>query len=221
MDSFGRTKAQAEPYRCEKNGEADIVIRSNWKDLKEQQPHLSEEDCEYLTSGWAFYNQLLAFDGMMLHASAVVMDGKAYLFSAPCGTGKSTHTSIWKRVFGDKVIMLNDDKPALRRVDGVWYAYGTPWSGKFDYNTNTRAPIAGICLLYRGKENTIERFGGIAAVCAMMEQTSRSRNGGPNMAKIATHLDTLMREVPVWRMHCNMEDEAAIVSHRAMSGAAE
>ena len=221
MNTFGRTLVQAQPYRTDDSAQADIVICSAWQELHKNQPHLSPEDCEYLTTGWSFYNQLLDFDGMMLHASAVVMDGRAYLFSAPCGTGKSTHTSIWQRVFGDKVIMLNDDKPALRRIDGTWYAYGTPWSGKYDYNTNMRAPIAGICLLVRGTVNKIAPFGGVPAVCALMEQTSRSRNGGPNWAKIAAQLDVLMRDVPVWLMECNMDDEAAILSHKVMSGKAE
>ncbi len=217
MATFGRTLAQAQPYLAEETA-ADMVIRSDWQALQAQQPHLDADACEYLTSGWSFYNQLLDFDGMMLHASAVVMDGRAYLFTAPCGTGKSTHTALWQRVFGDKVIMLNDDKPALRKIDGTWYAYGTPWSGKFNKNVNMRAPIAGICLLARGEVNKIAPFGGIPAFTALMEQTSRTRNGGPNWAKIAAHLDTLLREVPVWRMECNMDPEAALLSHRVMSG---
>ncbi len=218
MDTFGRTLAQAEKYLAPCESDADIVICNDWRSLKEQQPHLSEEDCEYLTSGWFFYRQLLDFDGMMLHASAVLMDGRAYLFSASPGTGKSTHTKLWQKVFGDRAQILNDDKPALRHVDGVWYAYGTPWSGKHDASINTRAPIAGICILERGEKNTIEPFSGPAAVCAMMGQTSRIRYGGETSPKILTQLDRLMCAVPIWRLKCNMDPEAALVSYRAMSG---
>ena len=218
MRPLERTRSQAEPYRCEAVASPDIVVETNWPELQKRQPHLSDEDCEYLASGAVFYNKMLDFDGMMLHASAVVMDGRAYLFSAPSGTGKSTHTRLWMRVFGDRVMLLNDDKPALRRIDGQWYAYGTPWSGKHDLSVNMRAPIAGICVLRRGETNKIEPFSGFEAIHALMEQTSRIKNGSPESAKILTHLDVLMREIPVWRLTCNMDPEAAILSHRVMSG---
>ena len=81
MDSFGRTVDQAKPYLLEATGNADICIRSSWRALQARQPHLSDDDCEYLMTGSSFYHQLLNFDGMMLHSSAVVRDGKAYLFT--------------------------------------------------------------------------------------------------------------------------------------------
>jgi len=217
MTSFGRTVTQAEPYRSDAPGQADIVIRSDWQSLKKRQPHLSDEDCEYLSTGASFYHQLLSFDGLMLHSSAVVMDGRAYLFSAPCGTGKSTHTALWCRVFGDRARILNDDKPALRRVDGTWYAYGTPWSGKTDQNLNLRVPLGGICVLRRGETNKIEPYGGFGAVHALLEQTTR-KGDASFMETMLTLLDSLLREIPVWRMECNMDPEAAILSHRVMSG---
>ena len=107
MDTFGRTLAQAEAYLTETAGDADIVITSEPKQLMEQQPHLSLEDCEYLCTGGSFYRQLLSHNGLMLHSSAVVMDGFAYLFSAPCGTGKSTHTNLWREAFGDDDAFLD------------------------------------------------------------------------------------------------------------------
>ena len=66
------------------------------------------------------------YNGLMLHASAAALGGRAYLFSGPCGRGKSTHTRLWQQTFGEAVQVFNDDKPALRRLDGRWYAYGTP-----------------------------------------------------------------------------------------------
>lgn len=218
MDSFGRTVTQAEPYRCAPAPE-DLVISSHAEQLREKQPHLSLEDCEYLSTGGSFYRQLLKFDGMMLHASAVVMDGYAYLFSAPCGTGKSTHTSLWRKVFGDdRAKILNDDKPALRLMGGKWYACGTPWSGKTDQNINMMVPVAGICFLRRGEKNTIEPFSGKEAIHAVMEQTARSASPQFCMMLLGL-LDRLLQDVPVWQMHCNMELDAPQVSYAAMSAA--
>lgn len=215
MDSFGRTVEQAEPYRCDP-AEPDIVIRSDWQTLQQRQPHLNDEDCEYLSTGGSFYRQLLAHDGMLLHASAVVLDGRAYLFSAPCGTGKSTHTKLWLQVFGDRATILNDDKPALRLEDGAWYAYGTPWSGKHDISTNSRVPVAGICFLHQAKENTILPFSGPKAIFSLLEQTARPA-GAELRRQLMVLLDRLLTQVPVWQMGCNMDPQAALVSYEAMS----
>lgn len=221
MDTFGRTEVQAAPYQTETSGTPDIVIKSYARDLSEFQPHLTLDDSEYISTGRSFYNQLLQFNGLLLHASAVVKDGYAYLFSAPSGTGKSTHTTLWRKTFGyDDVLMLNDDKPALRLENGRWYAYGTPWSGKTDQNLNLRAPLGGICLLNRGDNNTIEPYGGVTAVYELLQQTVR-----PNLTEVRGQLlellDSLMTTVPVWRLYCTPTEEAAILSHKAMADEAK
>lgn len=218
MDSFGRIVKQAEPYLIDGEFEPDIIVGSRREIIKEKQPHLSDDECEYLSTGENFYFQLLEHDGMMLHASAVVLDGKAYLFSAPCGTGKSTHTQIWQRVFGDRAVILNDDKPALRWENGQYYAYGTPWSGKYNLNVNMKVPVAGICFLSQGKENKIEPYGGREAMFDILSQTTRPMNAALRVG-LLSQLDRLVKNVPIWKMACNMEDEAAIVSHSAMSAA--
>lgn len=215
MDSFGRTIKQARPYLWHED-KPDIVIQSDWRNLQKQQPHLCDEDCEYLSSGASFYKQLLYYDGMMLHASAVVVEGKAYLFSAPCGTGKSTHTKLWLSLFGERAYILNDDKPALRLIDGIWYAFGTPWSGKDDCSVNIGAPVAGICLLHQAEENAITPFSGKDAIFAILEQTIRPTES-TLQEKLLELLDKLITTIPIWRMGCNMEEKAAMVSYNAMS----
>ena len=123
MESSGRTVAQAEAYRCEPFEKADMIVFGNAEALREKAPYLDLDTCEYMTTGSSFYRQLLDFNGMLLHASAVMVDGKAYLFTAPSGTGKSTHTRLWLQQFGERAAILNDDKPALRFENGKWYAF--------------------------------------------------------------------------------------------------
>ena len=214
MDSFGRTVEQAIPYLSDA-ADADIIIQSDWKAFQKKQPHLSDDDCEYLMTGSSFYNQLLNYGGMILHSSAVVRDGKAYLFTAACGTGKSTHTHLWLEQFPDAFI-LNDDKPALRLENGKFYAYGTPWSGKTAQNRNVRVELGGICVLRRGSENKIEPCLGHTALHAILEQTVRPRDL-TRMGKLLELLDKLLQMVPIWRLECNMDPEAALVSYNAMS----
>lgn len=217
MDTFGRTQTQATPYLCAPFEEADIEIQSKREAMKKWAPNLDDNDLEYMGTGTSFYRQLLNYDGLLLHSSAVMMDGEAYLFSAPSGTGKSTHTQLWLQVFGDRAKILNDDKPAMRLENGVWYAYGTPWSGKYDYSVNTKVPLAGICILSRGDENRILPYGGAKAIHDILTQTIRSSDADA-MIKLLELLDQLVTAVPVWKMECTPDPEAARVAYRAMSG---
>lgn len=215
MDSFGRTVEQAAPYLCEPCQDPQIVITSNWSEMKQRYPMCSDDVGEYMATGTSFYRQLLDFGGMMLHSSAVVVDGQAYLFTADSGTGKSTHTQLWLKKFGARAFILNDDKPALRLEDDGWYAYGTPWSGKYDISVDTRVPVAGIAVVERGEVNSIEPFGGIAAIHAILKQVNRPK-AKEYREKLLELLDKLITQVPVWKLHCNMDPEAAEVSYSAM-----
>ena len=73
----------------------------------------SVEEQEYICCGAAFCRELIGHGRFFLHASAVVYEDAAYLFSAPSGTGKSTHTALWRELFPGSYI-LNDDKPVLQ-----------------------------------------------------------------------------------------------------------
>ena len=216
MESFGRTVEQAKPYSADPVDSPEIIICSNWRKIKKRNPHLTDELCEYLSTGSSFYRQLIKFNGIMLHSSAVVVDGRAYLFTAPSGTGKSTHTALWLKKFGDRAYILNDDKPAIRLEDGTFYAYGTPWSGKTNQNVNCRVPIGGICILSRGEKNEIHRVTGKTAVFGLFTQTLRPKNE-EILNKVMDLLKHIIDIVPIWQLSCNMTPEAAEVSYSAMS----
>ena len=208
-------------YLANKNAPADIIIREElykteyWKNL-------SNEMAIYLESGFQFYTQLLKFNGMMLHASAVELDGKAYLFSGPSGMGKSTHTRLWQTVFGsDRARVFNDDKPALRRLEDGWFAYGTPWCGKDGININMKVPLAGICFLKRGEENMIRRLTPIEATSRVIAQTLRRFNKPENLDRMIGLVDRLVSEIPIFELYNKPEPEAALLSYETMSRVSE
>lgn len=214
MEVSGRTLQQAKAYEAQADGPADIVLECNVNEIMALNPELTDWDtAEYMGTGAIFARELLGFNGSFLHSSAVVLDGKAYLFSAPSGTGKSTHTEKWCRLFGARY--LNDDKPALRLVDGVWMAYGTPWSGKHDLSSNEGAPVGGVAVLRRGEENTITRMQPSQAMPWIMSQTTY-RLSREDMDKQLALMDSFLRQVPIWQLSCRNEDAAAIVSRDAM-----
>lgn len=220
METFGRTERQAQPYLCECEQMADITVCSNRKAIMELFPGASEDIAEYLSTGINFYRKLLDYDGFMLHASAVVVDEKAYLFSANSGTGKSTHTKLWLEYFGSRAYILNDDKPALRLIDGKWYAFGTPWSGKEDISVNTCAEVAGIAVVKRAEKNSIEPYVGTSAIFDIFSQVTRPRSYELR-EKSMNLLGKLISDVPIWKLSCNMELEAAKIAYQAMSAEKE
>lgn len=180
-------------------------------------PHLGYDGVAYLDSGFQFYKKLLGYDGLMLHSSAVEMDGYAYLFSGPCGMGKSTHTRLWQTTFGDSAQVFNDDKPALRRIDGRWYAYGTPWCGKDGINQNKKVLLGGICFLKQGDMNSIRRLNEQEAIGKVLSQTLRKFRDPKMVELVLANVERLVSEIPIYYLINKPEPEAAILSRETMS----
>lgn len=212
--------ARAEKYLIDSTISPVISIpfsQQNIDRLKSRQSDLTDDDCEIINTAESFYYALLEHGGFMLHSSAVVMDGEAYLFSAPSGTGKSTHTALWLKHFGGRAQILNDDKPAVVVENGSVTACGTPWSGKSDLNLNLRVPLRGICILERSQNNFIEPLPPERSVFALLDQTLRPSDG-ERMNALLELLDAVTSNVPIWRMGCDISTEAAEMAYRAMSG---
>lgn len=215
MDARGELlHSRTRAYLAKEAHEADFVIdlpEAYFAEKHAAFPQLTLDECRYVWVGEAFYARLLRFDGMLMHASCVEKDGFAYLFSASSGTGKSTHTALWQTAFPNCRI-LNDDKPALRRIDGRFYACGTPFSGKFDISENRQVPVRALVFLTRGAQNHIEPISSGEAIPLFLSQTLR-----PPKAELMTDmlglLSALLSAVPAFRLTCNMEEEAAHVAY--------
>lgn len=185
------------------------------KTVKHFDDRITPEQSEYILAGGDFYRQLLSHNGIMLHSSAVVTNGKAYMFSAPSGTGKSTHTALWLKMLEDAYI-LNDDKPAIRVIGDKLFAFGTPFSGKHDISRNTRVEIGGICFIKRSSTNSIRMITAKEAIPLMLAQTMRFKEKSC-MENLLDVMDTVIRRVPVYELSCNTDISAAELSYRVMA----
>ncbi len=220
-NSTGRTKKQAIPYLAANQDEAqnvDIVINVTKKrinDVMAEHPELNQDDWEYMISGSDFYTALLTFDGMLLHSSCIVVDNVAYAFSADSGTGKSTHTQLWLKHFGDRAYMLNDDKPAIRLIDGEVYACGTPWSGKYDYSKPEIVKLGGICFLERSETNWIKKAETGKAVFNIFSQTAH-RLSKEKMDSLFNVIQKIFDQVPLYEFGCDISEEAVMLSYNTM-----
>ena len=161
-----------------------------------------------------FADYLFGHNILLCHGSTVAVDGKAYLFTAKCGTGKSTHTRLWREVFGDRARMVNDDKPFLILTENGVLACGAPWSGKHGLDTNITVPLAGICILERGAENVIRPIPAEDALPRLLHETFCPEGQEERFRELVTRLAEM---TPLWRMECTKDPEAAQIAHIAMS----
>lgn len=215
---FDLLRLRSEKYLCNEEAEFKIGISD---DMIEQQINYYKDimegaNLEYLWVGTAFNLKLLEYNGMYLHSSTVVVDGQAYSFSAPCRTGKSTHTSLWLKMLGDRAYIINDDKAAFRKIDDKFYVFGTPFSGKNDINVNTSVELGGICFVEQSETNLIERLSNDEALSLLISQTVRPSNPD-RMILLCDFLDDLLKNIPIYKLKCNISLEAAELSYKTMS----
>lgn len=209
--------SQSKAYLSERFDRADaevFVSEETYAKYRARYPEAEDSLIEYMETGSVFYHNLIRHGGFLLHASAVVLDDKAYLFSAPSGTGKSTHTSLWLKEFPGAQI-LNDDKPAIRITEDGIFVYGTPWSGKTNLNLNRKVPLQGIAFLQRGEKNSITPLSSIKALEMILNQTVRPGKK-ESASGLLDLLDQVLKRIPIYQLTCNMEPEAAHTSYEAM-----
>lgn len=165
----------------------------------------SDQIADWFLEVYVLLHRLLAFlpayNMLFIHGSAIRFNGKAYIFVAPSGTGKSTHSRLWKERFGEEVTIINDDKPFLAFRDHKVYLCGTPWRGKHNIGENIEAELAGICILSQGSTNCIRLVSGEDAVQDIIQQSNLNRYER-NCLLALDLIDELLRTVPVYRLSC-------------------
>lgn len=160
---------------------------------------------------------LLKYDTILFHGSAIAVDGIGYLFTAKSGTGKSTHTRLWREYFGKRAVMVNDDKPLLQITQNGVLVHGTPWDGKHHLSRNISIPLKAICILTRDKKNHIESISKSVAYPMLLQQTYRPQEP-LKMQKTLEILDRISDNMTLYKLGCNMKTEAAEIAYNAMKG---
>lgn len=221
---YEETKRSCKGYFCEGAKEAFHVCATK-EDLKKENAYFLSRNGSGNLQEWqlersALYRkiaeEMIDLDRILIHGSALSMDGNAYLFIAPSGTGKSTHAALWRRVFGERIVMINDDKPLVRMDTGEILIYGTPWDGKHRLSNNIGVPLKGVCRIYRDAENRIEKVSSEEGMMRLLEQTYRSSNP-QRVLKTLHMLETITAKIPFYALYCNMESEAALIAYEELS----
>jgi len=188
------------------------AVREDILEGKEPQEY-SDAYLETLAVYRKICEAMVDFDTVLMHGSVVAVDGVAYLFTAKSGTGKSTHTKFWRELFGERAVMVNDDKPLLKLTEDGVLACGTPWDGKHRLSTNVCLPLKAVCILERGETDEIHRISAQEALPMVFQQTYRPKK----LAKYMEIIDKLMSRVEFYRLKCTMSPNAAKVAYEGMN----
>ena len=211
------------------DGEPDISVATTQADIEYERErnirtaelegrrpyHSSDEYLEELAVYRKISERMTEFDTFLFRGSCVAVDGEGYLFTAKSGTGKSTHTRLWREYLGERAVMVNDDKPLIRADGNGVTVFGTPYNGKHRLGTNVAVPLKAVCILTRAEHNSIEPITREEAYPMLLQQTYRPADA-LLMHKTMTLVDRLADGVKLYRLGCNMDIGAAEVAYEGM-----
>ena len=207
-------------YQCDATPQ--VVFTKTDDDIKEVESRHDIPLDPLAIEKTVFYNKFIDWlpvnDTLFFHASLIEVFGQVVAFTALSGTGKTTHTFLWQRLLGDKMQIVNGDKPIIRFFDDTPYAYGSPWCGKENLSTNTKVPLKHICFIERSETNSCEEITPPEALnSGIFNQVLIPRNAGGAVVTLGL-IDRLLKQCKLWKIKCNMDISAAEVAYNTIFG---
>ncbi|MGN0502571.1 MAG: hypothetical protein ACI4HN_06570, partial [Ruminococcus sp.] len=183
--------------------------------IKRMVPGTTIGAAEEFSYAGKFCKSIIKYNAMLIHSSAIEYKGKAYLFAADSGVGKSTHTALWRKAFGNEVKMINDDKPVVRIIDGKAIVYGTPFDGGSGIANNISAPLGAVVFIERGENNSIRKAQTPEIIRKLYFSTAHfvSRD---TAGKMLTNFENLISCTDFYILTCNMDISAAHIAREAI-----
>lgn len=207
-------------YRAEGEPDFRVVLTQADVDFERSRATMADAPDPYLET-LAVYRKIAErmplYDTVLMHGSALAIDGAGVIFTAKSGTGKSTHARLWSQVFGERVVMVNDDKPLVKITESGAAVYGTPWNGKHRLGSNIAVPLKALCVLERAEDNSIRRIAKTEAWPMLVRQTYRPADPAM-LEKTLALIDRLAYTAALYRLGCNMDPSAAEVAYNGMKG---
>ena len=214
---FNNTLERAKPFLYDGSRDADFELKISDKYLDQLMSKAAEgvtvEQMENFALSGVFNRAAIKYGVMLVHSSALIYNNGAYLFSADSGVGKSTHTKLWLKAFGDKVHIMNDDKPVVRLYDNHAQAYGTPFDGGSGIALNENYPLKAIIFIERGEENSVRIPENKEIIQKLYFQTAHIVNR-ETAEKMLINMERLLHLTKFYVLTCNMDISAAYTAYK-------
>ena len=197
----------------------DVEINISEDDINAELKKADQEYSRGYLESLACYRkismELIKYDCFLMHAAVIEVDCRGYAFSAKSGTGKTTHTKLWQKLLGDKMRYINGDKPLIRFINNIPYAYGTPWCGKEGFQTNTRVELNALCFIERDQKNSIVEIPKKNVLTRIVHQIIIPDEEDKAIATFDL-LNKTINYIDTYLLKCNMDIEAAITAYNKM-----
>ncbi|MBE5743448.1 MAG: hypothetical protein E7358_01870 [Clostridiales bacterium] len=208
---YSYTQKMFEKYEYLGSNLPEVEICVTDKEIENERSQMPNEPLFYLENLAILRKvmKVLLFDynAMLFHGSSIKVGGKGYVFTAPSGTGKSTHTSILKEFLGDELTYINDDKPILKIEGDSVVVYGSPWNGKHCLGENISAPLDAICLIIRAENNRVEKVEPFNFLKFLFEQ-SMGFSDEETAEKVLEILSVIIEKIKFYKVYCNKDISA-------------
>lgn len=220
QSEFEFSKKNCCDYIVPASASPDIIAKSSFAEIcKERELHnvkATDGYCEDICLYRSIAEQLPSLDRVVFHGAAVEVGGRGYIFTAPSGTGKTTHIRLWLEHFADKVRIINGDKPILKLDGNSVSVFSTPWAGKERMQRNACAPVAAICLIRQSKENKITKIAPGECFSELVKQFYLPKD---TISRIKTLdiVDRVLKNVPIYLLECDISREAAELSFKTLT----
>jgi len=191
-----------ETYLYSENEKADITL-SIPKEME------AEHEIFVRTNIWnylAFEDVLINHQAFILHSSFISWQNNGILFTAPSGTGKSTQADLWKKY--EDADIYNGDRTIIRKIDGKYYGFGSPYAGSSGIYRNESAPIKAIIVIEQGPDNVIRRLRGREAFLPLFRETLMNTWNKEYMEKMTDLLMDAACQIPVYHLSCRPDQDA-------------
>lgn len=197
-------------------GEADFCVAVTDEQINAERNSL-EDDEPYLES-LAIYREIatsiIDFNGFLLHAAVISVQNSGIAFLAKSGTGKTTHLNLWLQLLGERLTVINGDKPLLRFINGKLYAYGTPWSGKEALNTNAKTQLKNVCFISRAEQNKCFALTDKELIFKKLFSQVYLPKNPQSLKNTLDFFGKIMENCSFYSIECNMDIEAAKTAYQ-------
>lgn len=203
---FNKEKSKVNTQIYYRNDYSTVEIQIN-KNLK-----IDLAELEYVVTGLVFLD-IASINGFIpIHASAISLNNSSIIFSAPSGTGKSTHANLWLNTF-ENAIYINDDKPLISIIDEKIEVVGTPWSGKNRLNNNIKSNLKAIVFLKQSKTNSIVTLDNTSKLVYLLRNIYRPVEKEIQDI-IFEKLNILISKIPMYELSCDISKDAVLLAYK-------
>ena len=217
---FERTKDYFKGFEAKSNAKPCVSFSITEQEL-EQEKNCSlkakDEYFEFIALQRKISEWLPLHNTILLHSATFCVDNKGVALAAPSGTGKSTHLLLWQKLLGERLTIINGDKPFIRFIDNVPVAFGSAWRGKERLGGNSKARLCHICFIERAKENSCEEISKGEVTDLLFRQIYLPKNPQALQNTLAL-VNELINTCQFWKIKCNMDISAAQTAYDKIFG---